>query len=364
MTRVPVLWRYLSLSYIKIFSLSISSFIAILLVSRFKEIARFTALSDSISKLFLFVLYQIPLILPIAIPISAFIASILLFQSLSKSFEITSFRASGVSIKALLFPLLLLSLFLSFINFALTANIAPFCKRETKNLLYHETSTNPLLLLKRQNLIKVKNNYLKIHVDESGKKASDFALVTHNPKTNRLSLLTANELKTKKEKLLGKDVSLISHFPSEESDSFDSLIIENQQKLSTDASAISSQLKKNRPRLDVGALELPLLRLRQAESIKLSKKVPTEIFRRGTLALAVFSLTILGLSFSIQVGRAPSKKPLVLSFSLCLLLMMSFFFGKELKNSPLLSFTFFIFPHLLIWILSSLRIRQISRGFA
>ena len=63
---------------------------------RFKDIARFAALSADGVKTGLFVLYQFPHILPIAIPISALIASFLLFQRLSKTYELTALRASGV----------------------------------------------------------------------------------------------------------------------------------------------------------------------------------------------------------------------------------------------------------------------------
>src|SRR5579872_4338640 len=114
---MPILWRYALQSYLRVFSLSISTFIAVLIVARFKEIARFTALSGDWLKTGLYIVYQIPAILPIAIPISALIASLLLFQRLSRTFELTALRASGLSFRSILSPILFCSLLLTFFNF-------------------------------------------------------------------------------------------------------------------------------------------------------------------------------------------------------------------------------------------------------
>src|SRR5690606_38884406 len=126
---MPILWRYALHSYLKVFLLSISTFIAVLLIARFKEIARFTAVTGDFSKTGLFILYQIPSILPIAIPISALITSLSLFQRLSRTHELTALRASGLSLFSLITPLLLCSSLLSILNFSICAEISPSCKR-------------------------------------------------------------------------------------------------------------------------------------------------------------------------------------------------------------------------------------------
>ena len=173
---MPILWRYVLSGYLRVFLLSVCTFIAVLLVSRFKEIARFTALSGDWLKTALFVVYQIPLILPIAIPISALIGSLLLFQRLSRTFELTALRAAGVGLHSILAPILFTSFLLSLFNFSFCAEISPFCRRESKTLLYRETSANPLLLLQRQHLVKVKHTYINMNIQEEGKGAKDMIL--------------------------------------------------------------------------------------------------------------------------------------------------------------------------------------------
>lgn len=359
---IPILWRYLLSSYLKIFSLSVSSFIAVLLVSRFKDIARFTALSGDWPKTALFALYQIPLILPLAIPISALIASLLLFQRLSKSYELTAWRASGISLSTLLTPLLTCSLFFSLVNFSLCASLSPYCRRETKALLYRETSNNPLILLQRQNLIKIKNAYLTMKIKQEGKAAEDLLLIAHNESNQKLTFLFAKELKLSKGKLLGHDVAIISHLPSEKQDTFDPLIIENQASMSTAAPILSTILKKNRPRLDMSALSLKMLNIKLLEPGKKALSARIEQLRRITLALAAFSFTLLGATFGYEKNRNPSKKGLFITLTLMLVWLSCYFLGKELKCHPLLASLTFLAPHLLIWFFSVFKLRQISRG--
>ena len=359
---IPIIWRYLLQGYLRVFSLSVWSFIAILLVSRFKDIARFMALSGSWMKTVLFASYQIPLILPLAIPISALISSLLLFQRLSKSYELVAMRAAGISLFTLISPLLFTSLLLSFANFSMQASISPYCRRATKTLLYDETSANPLLLLQRQNLIKMKNAYINMKVKKEGMIADDLILITQNERHQRLNLFSAKHLKITKEMLLGHDVAIVSYLPNEKEDSFDSLVIENQSSMSTAAPILSASLKKNRPRLDMGALDLKMLKFRSAESKKQKLSAYVELLRRTTLSLAVFSFTLLGAAFGFVQTRNPSKKGILIAFGLSLMLLTSYLLGKELKSLSLIATFAFLTPHPLIWAVSFFKLRKIAKG--
>lgn len=351
---MPILWRYALQSYLRVFFLSVCTFIAVLIVSRFKDIARFTALTGDFAKTGLFIVYQIPTILPIAIPISALIASLLLFQRLSRTFELTALRASGLSLRTILTPHLLSSILLSLLNFSICAEIAPYCRREGKTLIYHETSSNPLLLLQRQKLVKIKHAYLNMDVknDETTK---DLILIVHNEKNNRLNLLSARKLRISGEELIGDNLALISYMDAEKG--FDSLVIENQSFMSTAAPLLSTALKRNRSRLDINAVSFKALRLG-----KKPKPAQIEMLRRISLSLAAFSFTFLGCTFGIEEGRTPSKKNLLFALLLTLSVLMSYLLGKELKNSPLLATIAFLIPHPFIWFCSTLHLIRIARG--
>ena len=198
--------------------------------------------------------------------------------------------------------------------------------------------------------------------EEEGQIARDLILITHNQSNHRLSLISARKLEMKTEELQGKDVAIITHLQAEKKNMFDPLVIENQSRMSTDASTLSSSLKKNRPRLDASSLEFPMLRLQSMEKGKIGKKAFVEMLRRTTLSLAVFSFTWLGCCFGIEPGRNLSKKNLFQALGLTLLFMMSYLFGKECKGNPLIALAIFALPHPLIWCASALKIRQIGGG--
>ena len=362
---MPIVWRYFIYGYLRIFSLSICTFIAVLLVSRFKDIARFAALSGQLAKTGLFVLQQIPLILPVAMPISALIAALLLSQRLSRTSEWTALRASGLSLSLLFTPLLSTALLLSILHFAFCAEISPYCRRESKALFYRKTSSNPLFLMQRQNLVKIKHAYLNMNIQEEGKVAKDFLLVVQNDNHQRLTLISASQLQICGIQLLGQELTIISHLPSDLAADYDSLIIENQASMSTAAPLLSAALKKNRPHLEVNALGLRMLRMRMAEEgTKLARAARVEILRRISLSLTVFSCTLLGSACGIEIRRLPSKKPLMIALGFTLLLFLSYFLGKGLKTYPIASTYALLLPHPLIWAFCILRLRHIAMGRA
>ncbi len=352
----------------RILSLSVATFLTVLIITRFKEIARFTALSGNIIQTFCFTAYQFPLILPIAIPISAFIASLLLLQRMSRSHELTALRASGCSLGLILAPLLFAAALLAIGNFSICAEIAPHCRKSSKAMLFRETSVNPLLLLERQQLVRIKNAYFNMQMQEEGKRASDLILIAENAAHKRLGLFMARELSVEGEKtLLGRDVTLISHLNENhhlEEDGFDPLIIDNQAWMSTAAPLLSQFLKRNRPRLETNAMSVRMLRLRSlVERKKIASAASSEILRRVSLSLAVFSFTLIGATFGIEVGRTP-KRRIAVALALVLLILISFLSLKELKAYPLLALFVSLSPHLLSWVLSCHRLRQIAHGSA
>ncbi len=359
---MPILWRYLLQSYLRVFFLSVSTFIAVLFVSRFREIARFAALSADWGKTGLFIVYQFPLILPIAIPISALIASLLLFQRLSRSCELTAFCASGVSLRKITAPLLLASLSLSLLNFSMCAELTPFCRRESKTLLYRKTTANPLLLLQRQQLVKLKNVYLNISVKEEGKMADNFIMIAHNESNNRLSLILADNLWIEKGELLGKNMAILSHLEGEGKENFDPLVIENQSFMSTHAPLLSQAIKKNRPHLDASSLSFRHLQVQKKGKTKQGGSAQIEILRRYSLSGSVFSFTLLGCAFGIEAGRRPKKRGLIIALALTLLVLVSYVLGKSLKDNPLLATITLLAPHPFLWFASIYKFSTFSRG--
>ena len=361
---MPVLWRYLLQSYLRVFFLSVASFVGVLFVLRFKDIARFAALSADGVKTALFVLYQFPHILPIAIPISALIASFLLFQRLSSTYELTALRASGLGWAGLMTPLLAAALGICLLNFSICAELAPYCRRESKTLLYRKTAMNPLLLLQRQQLLRVKNTYLNLKIKNEGQSAKNFVCISYNDSTERLHLVHIKHLEILGDELIGRHAAILSHLPSEQREEFDCSLLENQESLTTSAPLLTSALKGRRPTAEPNALNLKQLNLQRTE-IRGKKKAQLawiEMLRRYSLSAAALSFTLLGCAFGVQTGRSPSRKALGQACIWTALVFASYLLGKSLKSVPFLAMLALLAPHPLLWAASLHRFRKISRG--
>lgn len=357
---IPVLWRYAAASYLKTFLLIVGTFVLVLFVSRFKEIARFAILSSDPIKMGLFAVYQIPFILPMAIPFSALISAFLFFQRISRSHELTALRASGLSLKKILTPIILSAAFLTLINFSICANLAPFCQREARTILFQEASANPFLVLKKRQA-KIKNAFLRMKVDDKGTSAENFVLVTYNAGNERLNLVSAKDVFMEKGQLHGQDVSIVSHLAGEKNQ-FDPLVIETQESMAMSADIMTSTFSKKQPRFDGSSLSFRMLRSQIGGKSKAMKRAFSEMFRRSSFSLSVLSLTLLGSIFSIEHARSPSRKNLLSLVLLTLLSLSSYFLGKSLKYIPILSAIVYFIPHLLIWISCYWQARRISKG--
>lgn len=362
---MPIFWRYLSRSYIKVFLLCTFGFISVLLITRLKEIAKFAALTLEIKNVLLFTLFQIPHILPIAIPISCLISAFLLLQKFSKTSELTALRASGLSLTKIILPIVIISIFISFINFFITSELTPYCRIHSKKIAHEEISLNPIMLLEKQELLKIKNSYIDLNVSNDKNSAKDLCFITTNKSKGRLNLITAKKIYLENDDLIGSRISIISYFESEDKEGFDPLIIESEESMTTQASNLSKYMKSNTFSLNPIHLPTKMLLIRNKISGNGFKNIDApiiEIIRRIALSFSAFSFTIIGICFGADIGRVRSKKKLMLASLSSLLILLSFTIGKGLKYQPVYACAFYVLPQLIILLLSARSLYKISRG--
>ncbi|MCI5052447.1 MAG: LptF/LptG family permease [Simkaniaceae bacterium] len=359
---MTVLWRYLLRQFFQVFALCVSIFICVLLVLRFQDLARFATLGTSGGKTVLFILLQIPEILPIAIPISALISSTLLMQRLSDGHVLTMVRAAGLSLSEVLFPLKAAGLALTLCSFIFTAQLTPYCRRTTKVILFNATMTNPLLLLKKNRLFKIKDSYLEMDMIRSGEKAERVLFAFKNPSNKRINLITAKQLRLNKEKkLLGNGVSMIHHINTKE-DQFDHLLIDNQKHLKTDVIGFTSltSIKKS---LSNSEMELyPMLKKGFTSGSKEARKSLNELCKRLSFAFIAFGFTFLGSSYGIRINRGKSRRSLIIATALCIFTFTLFLVARSLSKGSLLGSCLYLIPHPLLYYSAWRNAHRISRG--
>lgn len=353
-------WRFLSKAYLKVFLLCTFGFISILLITRLKDIARFAAVTYNVKNVILYTIFQIPHILPIAIPISCLISSFILFQKFSRTAELTALRASGLSIKKIICPVIIISIFISFLNFFITSELTPHSTIHSKRLAHMEITLNPIMLLERQQFLKIKNAYIDLKTSEDKNSAYDVIFVTPNKATDRLNMVVAKEIELKKDNLIGKEISIISFFDSLQ---FDTLMLENQQKMITQASNLSKYMKSTT--FSLNPIHLPTKMLLVRDKVYKNDKEMSpisEVIRRTALSFSAFSFTFIGICFGMEIGRNRSKLKIFLAVISALLIFLSFTLGKSLKYHPIIADIVFTLPQPIILLLSTRSLFKISRG--
>lgn len=364
---MPILWRYLFIHYFRVLLLSLSSFISFLLVMRFKEIAQFASSGASFATVSLFTLYQIPYILPIALPVSCLIASLLLLQKMSHSYELTALRAAGLGLKPLATPLIIAGAVMALLNFSVVSEITPRCRGLSKELVYQQTLLNPLFIAQKESLVRLKDSYFDIKTLVPGKSAKDLLLVINHRTSGRLALLTAKKIVLDNDLLKGDQVSLISSADSKKSDAFDHLIIENQKKMSTKAALLAHYVIALEGKINYDYMPLRLIlaknRLEKKHSTLLfSSKASVEIIRRISFSLAAFTFTFIGTAFGMEIGRDRKKRGIFLAIILSAFCFICFLTAKSMRHSPSLSVIIYLLPHPIAILSSWLFMKRISHG--
>lgn len=379
---MPVLWRTLLSQYFRVLLLCTLTFIAILFTMRLEEIARFATLGADFWSLMGFILYQIPYILPIAMPISCLISATLLIQGLSKTHELTAFRACGFAMRDILAPILIAAALLSSLNFYIVSELATQSHLSAGLLKSELRAVNPLLLAHNKHLMELKGFYFEVlgqsHLGES---ASDVVLAMPNKGNDRLNLLVAKKMKSAPLNFTGEGLTIISSMGKENQNDFDQLMLENIKKATISIQDFSQMIQKKVWTVNNDHLRLPLLLVRMEKEVHDLQKakeassegdqkqiernlsrVISEIMRRFSIAIATFSFTLMGAAFGVSISRNISHRGLYFIIGLTTIYLIAFFTAKGTDHKIFLSSLLYFGPHLLI-ILSSLWIlRRAASG--
>jgi lipopolysaccharide export system permease protein len=356
------------------------AFIAVLLTTRLDDIAHFASLGAQGLYVLKFTMHQIPYILPIAIPVSALISSLLLIQRLSTSHELTAMRAAGLSITSILSPILIFASYLAVLNFYIVSEVATESHLATNTLKSELRHVNPLLVLHNKHMMRLKGIYFdSLGESKVGESASDVLLAMPGKGDNHINLMIAKNLHSSDTDFSGSSITYISSIRSDDERRFDHLMIENMGKSVTSISDFSQMLQKkifnvNNDHLKLGLLLTKITDEKEklqsiTESPEESKTIRrninrgyTEIIRRISIGIAAFTFTLMGLSFGASISRHQSSRGVFYLIALAALYLVCFFVAKSIEYQFMASLILYLVPHLVIVFFSLLNLNRLSRG--
>jgi lipopolysaccharide export system permease protein len=223
---------------------------------------------------------------------------------------------------------------------------------------------NPLLLLRNKHLVKIKGMFFEaLGPSTLGEFASDAILAMPNKNSDRLNLILAKNLKATKEAFIGKQVTMISSLSEKDQGGHDPLIIENIETSTTPLGDFAPLLQKKvwTVNNDFLGLNLLLARLKESQDKRTIDRALADIFRRGSIALAAFTFTLMGASYGMSIGRLRSNKGIFVVVALAALYISCFFAAQGMDNLRLAAFLYFA-PHFFILGLSVWHLRRFEHG--
>lgn len=380
MLHIPIFWRYLLIRYGKTLLVSIAGFLFILLSTRLEDAARLIGLGASVHDICLYILYQIPYVLQVALPISSLIGAFYLFQRMSQTNELTAARASCIGLFRLLCPVLLLATTISLLSFDVIFDFSVDCHLAAKQLEYRLRQTQPLAVLQNTRFLQERG----IRYDMKGslisdKNASDVLVAMNDPKTDRFVLIVGKKLTSTDQFLHGRQLALIGTKQTPDTN-FDTLYIENARENVTplkDLSLFTDKRKMWKATNDYLTLPLLFAKKGQLEIKRQAKidahKIPkrtqnkigqiwVEIARRSSLALAIITLTLLGASFGCSIGRFQSRSRFVYMLGYVALFLGSYLAAKGIQKKTELPIILYLVPHMVLATVSIRRLVLIQKG--
>jgi len=125
-------------------------------------------------------------LVPMALPLSVLLASIMTFGNLGENYELIACKASGISLLKVMKPLIALTVLMTFFAFFFSNNIVPYANLKGNVLLYDIKKTKPEMIIKEGVFTELQDFNIKVSkVDKETGMLYD--LIIYNHKGNKLN---------------------------------------------------------------------------------------------------------------------------------------------------------------------------------
>ncbi len=132
-------------------------------------------------------------LVPLALPLSLLISSIMTFGNMAEHFELTAFKSAGVSLQKVMRPLVFTAIAISFLAFYFSNYVLPVANLKMNALLYDVRQQKPALLIKEGIFYNGIDGYsIRIGKKEKdGKTIQDVMIYDHSENRGNTKLILA-----------------------------------------------------------------------------------------------------------------------------------------------------------------------------
>lgn len=139
--------------------------------------------------------YMSATLVPLALPLSVLLSSIMTFGNMGENFELVAIKSSGISLLRFMRPLFYFIVFLSGLAFLFNNNVIPVANLKALSLLYDVRNSKPTLNIRPDQFNNDITGY-SIHVgskDEDGNTIRDIIIYDHTDMSGNNKVILAKE---------------------------------------------------------------------------------------------------------------------------------------------------------------------------
>lgn len=165
---MKILDRYILTTYLKTFISVFSILILIFALQTIWLYIRELAGKDlDIWVIFKFVFYFLPKLIPLVLPLTILLASIMVFGSFAENYEFAAMKSTGISLQRAMSGLSIFIVILGFITFVFANNVIPWSEYNSFNLRTNIAKLQPAMAIAKGQFNEVMNYNIKVE-DKSG----------------------------------------------------------------------------------------------------------------------------------------------------------------------------------------------------
>jgi len=152
--KLRILDKYILEEFIRFFTITFLSFIALfLIVDFFEKIRMFLSNNANIFQIISYFIFSIPMVISYILPPAVLLTTLMTFGSLSKYHEITAMKANGISIYRISLPILMFAAITAIFLFYFNELITPASIQKTEHIIKIDVQKQKTLGFFKQNEI-------------------------------------------------------------------------------------------------------------------------------------------------------------------------------------------------------------------